>query len=770
MSCPSRAPRSRAGSHHPSHFPRLRGASLFVFPALILPLVFAACKGESTSSPVALGCHADSSVRLMTKQSLPAPASIAKLTQEVLLLADSHAKGTTLKHRIQERSQALVTLLRSDPELVLRTALSSVHSRRIPTEHRACIEQRLTLEGTLEALVVDSKDAHSFHFTLTEESGAKYALYFSREYPRLETGSRIRATGVLLPCGGVAQPHRTGTSLKPFVVEEVSPVGLTAVVPRTFGAQSTAVILVGFQDKPCPYTVADSNRVVFGEVSDYFKEASFQQTWLTGSTFGPYNLALSSKTCSPDSLAAAAKTAARNAGVDLSRYSKYMYVFPSSACGWLGLGYIGGNPSESWINGSFTMFTVAHELGHNLGLYHSNAQSCGTSTLGSSCSTIEYGDTGDVMGNRVPAHFNAFQKERLGWLGYDRSPPITTVTTSGTYFLEPYAAQTSGVKALKVKKSADSFYYLEYRQPVGYDATFASIGYSNNLTRGLLVHTGSTTNANSSLLLNMNAQTSSWYQAALNVGQLFTDSLAKATLSLVSIVTGASGGATVDVSIDGAPPTCARAAPTVTLSPSQSAWVAPGTPVPYTVTIQNNDNANCTATEFSVATTLPPGFAGSGGTSVNVAPGRSGTSMIELQSSATAQPGDYAFGVQTGSSAGNIHTATAQGSYLVAQPVGPSVSLFADRDRYLGGEEMSVSVRVALNGEPATGLPFVVQLHYPDGSMGEHSGTTDAEGTATWSYRFGECAPEGEYRIVLSAEADGKTAQEEKVVRYSRKL
>ena len=34
--------------------------------------------------------------------------------------------------------------------------------------------------------------------------------------------------------------------------------------------------------------------------------------------------------------------------------------------------------------------------------------------------------------------FNAFQKERLGWLGFGVSPPITKVTQSGAYPLDDY--------------------------------------------------------------------------------------------------------------------------------------------------------------------------------------------------------------------------------------------------------------------------------------------------------------------------------------------
>ena len=67
------------------------------------------------------------------------------------------------------------------------------------------------------------------------------------------------------------------------------------------------------------------------------------------------------------------------------------------------------------------------------------------------------------------AHFNAFQKEILGWLNYGTSPAIVTATTSGTYSITPFETVGSGAKAIKVFQSVDSasgkntYFYLEAR-------------------------------------------------------------------------------------------------------------------------------------------------------------------------------------------------------------------------------------------------------------------------------------------------------------------
>ncbi len=59
---------------------------------------------------------------------------------------------------------------------------------------------------------------------------------------------------------------------------------------------------------------------------------------------------------------------------------------------------MGGAPSTAWINGSFVLQVVAHEMGHNFGLYHSHSLDCGSVPLGTGCTMDEYGDIVDNMG------------------------------------------------------------------------------------------------------------------------------------------------------------------------------------------------------------------------------------------------------------------------------------------------------------------------------------------------------------------------------------
>src|SRR5262249_58120038 len=100
---------------------------------------------------------------------------------------------------------------------------------------------------------------------------------------------------------------------------------------------------------------------------------------------------------------------------------------------------------------------------------HPQALGCGTVRCGGSCSSIEYGDSFDTMGPTTASHFNAVQKDLLGWLDYGVSPPITQVTASGTYTIDPLETPGTNPKAIKVQSALGDWVYVEDRRPSGFD-------------------------------------------------------------------------------------------------------------------------------------------------------------------------------------------------------------------------------------------------------------------------------------------------------------
>src|SRR5262249_29883622 len=148
----------------------------------------------------------------------------------------------------------------------------------------------------------------------------------------------------------------------------------------------------------------------------------------------------------------------------------------------------------------------------------------------SNCTINEYGDIIDTMGayeGYTSFDYNAFQKERLGWVNYGISPAITTVTTSGSYAIRNYEVG-SGPNSLKVFKSIDpttgnkSWYYLESGQAVGFEAPLTNGTcepcYTQNETNGVLFHIGTDNSGNSSDLIDMTPATptySLWFDPSL---------------------------------------------------------------------------------------------------------------------------------------------------------------------------------------------------------------------------------------------------------------
>lgn len=309
------------------------------------------------------------------------------------------------------------------------------------------------------------------------------------------------------------------------------------------GPQKTAVIAVKFDAAPDPLTPDGIRKYIFdsGVVPDtslnaYISEVSYGQTSLVGSVkpvlgdvFGWYTLPPTScdfvaenDTVLPASpsptnfwgtpILKAAIAAVEADGIDLRDYRRIILFQPPGTC--FPMGTVGTftvkiandtstiNASVLWTSGWHvydykTVFSkmLQHEVGHNFGLDHAQSYNCGAQTFATSGCTgdaydITYSDPFDKMISvGYSAHYNAYYKEKIGWL--NSTNDIRNVTQSGTFTILPLESTSAGYKAIKIPRPnnpTQEAFYIEYRQRIGYDDAFDTYLPGHNAYNGALIH------------------------------------------------------------------------------------------------------------------------------------------------------------------------------------------------------------------------------------------------------------------------------------------
>ena len=234
---------------------------------------------------------------------------------------------------------------------------------------------RATLEGELQILVVDYPD-HAITRYFLKRGDERFDLVFTDAKPDrdMHSGSQVRVSGLLtgrkITVDSITKIISRGFSVQDAHAQQS--LGLSSI-----GEQKVLVFLVNFRnDTREPFTVQEANDAVFGEMNNFYREASFGQTWLSGDVVGWYTLPMDmTPTCNTLPSERLPLAAAEADGIDTSAYERYILIFPNvPACGFAGLAVIGGN--VAWINGYLNYAVIGHEFGHNLGLWHANALDC----------------------------------------------------------------------------------------------------------------------------------------------------------------------------------------------------------------------------------------------------------------------------------------------------------------------------------------------------------------------------------------------------------
>ncbi len=403
----------------------------------------------------------------------------------------------------------------------------------------------------------------------------------------LATGMQVNVEGTLADDGASVIPNQIEIQVIPPVLEATTTTNYL-VIPIKFPTSAAAPWTYGAD----PFTPAALNTSVFGNlptksVKEFYKEASYGQQLLSGvvadNGSGGFLLATVAKpaTCDINAIAKAAEAAATARGYNVASYTGILYVFNNvSGCGWSGLAYVGW--ARAYSNNTTSLQVIAHEIGHNFGLLHAGSLRCTGTPIGCGAAgtVAEYGDPFSTMGNNNAGHFNATQKDILGWFAPSQVKTHAGGTT--TYTLSPI--ETGGLPAYAVRiptSNANRTYWLEYRQPVGtFDTFITGANYPNNGVQIRIEYPfEKTSGSDDTEILDMTPATGSFGDAALLVGAApFVDPSTNLSINVVSATPGATGQVLVQVSTTAGTPT------TTTLTSSQNPSNA-GAGVTFTATV-----------------------------------------------------------------------------------------------------------------------------------------------------------------------------------------
>jgi len=264
------------------------------------------------------------------------------------------------------------------------------------------------------------------------------------------------------------------------------------------GNRTTLGILVGANDSEAVVTAADLTEYLFNaerSVDGVYDANSLGHIRFSGRVVGPYYKNTRGADCSSEGnglwdWVASMKAQIMADGIDISQYKHLLFIMPpNSTC--IGTGYAYFNnphafvkPQASW-GPEKVKYYIAHELGHNLAMSHA-----GYDPNNDGIADSEYGDQSDVQGNPQyqMSDWNAPYTDYMGFLS---DYPHKIVTADAGYFqveaLEVHPGETGMpqiIKFPKLDRVANEWYYISFRQPVGYSNTL-----QNQYTTGISIHT-----------------------------------------------------------------------------------------------------------------------------------------------------------------------------------------------------------------------------------------------------------------------------------------
>jgi PA14 domain/Gametolysin peptidase M11 len=494
--------------------------------------------------------------------------------------------------------------------------------------------------GTLEVLVADyfdedvSRTNYYLHVQDGSLKGNKIEILFSQTLSAsLLTGDKISVSG-----NWVRQNNSSKLKVNDWFVEQAAPI-------RTRGLQTRKAIYlrINFSDLNATFS---ENQIVDKMLmnQDWYKQASYGQLDFPTdvdsdgkpdvfSIVIPHTKA---EGCDAGAIQSKAVAAANAAGINMALYQHRVLILPPSNCGWAGLGNVGcANSCTSWIASPEWDLVYTHELGHNLGMHHS-----GTDTNDDGALESEYGDGSCPMGNIIDkGFFNAPHTFQMQWLT-EAGENVKTVSASGEYILYAPGQNLTSLspQIIRIKRNADSFYYLSYRPNTEFDMLPREFGNGVSIYR---YSAGATQTG----LIRTLSNGESWENGLIQVRQIEkTETYTKISIQQE----------------------CFKPIE-IAMTPSYSS-IYPDNPAVFSLQFTNTNEAVCEAINLRLNANLPTGFlANWEADNINVSPGETKTIAMELRT--TLLEGSYDISVNALNTKNNQILSETSRVYIQKTPV-----------------------------------------------------------------------------------------------------
>lgn len=332
--------------------------------------------------------------------------------------------------------------------------------------------QRIELTGEYHLAIAESYDAEPPNYYHTLKLGEQYLeLNLGNRTSNLQTGDTVKVTGT-----------RRGDEVDVESLQKLQD-GSAGDRASLVASRSVALFFLNFSDKELESnTMSDAIEAMYSEqyspidldgnptpvsaahVNESLQLSSFGRVSLNEDAngdgeidvFGPYDLSLPSTSCGlHQAWANAADLYAELEGADLSIYQHRVYVVPHHLCGWNGLAIVGcGNNCRLWSRTPWTQ-TLAHEFGHNFGLWHAAADVNGDGDIDDLESIADKGVMMASGNFQLSGHLvHAPQRHALGW--FDSLPSaVAEVDATGTFYLNDLQ-DTAGVNAQTLRFTLDT--------------------------------------------------------------------------------------------------------------------------------------------------------------------------------------------------------------------------------------------------------------------------------------------------------------------------